>query len=93
MSKDVTKTALSPARRCLVELMQEVNYGRIERLEVKEREPVFTPPPRLVRQFVFGKDIGPNAKRTVDGFALKKKVVEFVRGSSTGSSRSRFRNS
>ena len=33
---DVTKAALTPARRRLVELMQEVNYGRIERLEVPD---------------------------------------------------------
>ncbi len=32
-----TKAALTPARRLLVELMQEVNYGRIERLEVRDR--------------------------------------------------------
>ena len=33
---DVTKAALTPARRRLVELMQEVDYGRIERLEVPD---------------------------------------------------------
>ena len=73
---DVTKAALTPARRRLVELMQEVNYGRIERLEVRELEPVFKPPPRVVRQIVFGKDNGPNARRATDGFTLKKKVAE-----------------
>ena len=31
-----TKAALTPARRLLVELMQEVNYGRIEQLEVRD---------------------------------------------------------
>ena len=34
-----TKAALTPARRPLVELMQEVNFGRIERLEVTR--PIF----------------------------------------------------
>ena len=38
---DVTKAALTPARRRLVETMQEINYGRIERLEVRDWEPVF----------------------------------------------------
>ena len=33
---DVTKAALTPAKRRLVELMQEVNYGRIEQLEVRD---------------------------------------------------------
>ena len=73
---DVTKAALTPARRRLVEAMQQINYGRIERLEVREWEPVFKPPPRVVRQIVFGKDNSPNACRANDGFALKKKVAE-----------------
>ena len=73
---DVSKAVLTPARRRLVELMQEVNYGRIEQLEVREWEPVFKPPPRVARQIVFGKDNGPNARRATDGFALKKKVAE-----------------
>ena len=77
MSTVVTKAALTPARQRLIEVMQEVNYGRIEGLEVRDWEPVLDPPPRVVRQIVFGKDNGPNACRATDGFALKKKVAEF----------------
>ena len=73
---DVTKAALTPARRRLVELMQEINYGRLEGLEVRDWEPVFKPPPQVVRQIVFGKDNGPNAQRAAQGFALKKKMAE-----------------
>ena len=73
---NVTKASLTPARRCLVELMQEINYGRIKGLEVRDCEPVLDPPLRVVRQIVFGKDNGPNACRANDGFALKKKVAE-----------------
>ena len=76
MSNVVTKAALTPARRCLVELMQEINYGRLEGLEVRDCEPVLDPPPRVVRQILFGKDNGPNARRAAQGFALKKKVAE-----------------
>ena len=72
-----TKAALTPARRLLLELMQEVNFGRIEQLEVRDWEPVLDPPPRVVRQIVFGKTNGPNARRANDGFVLKKKVAEF----------------
>ena len=71
-----TKAALTPARRLLVELMQAVNFGRIERLEVRDWEPVLDPPPRVVRQIVLGKTNGPNVRRATDGFALKKKVAE-----------------
>ena len=73
---DVTKAALTPARRRLVEVMQEIRYGRLEGLEVWEWEPVFDPPPRVVRQIVFGKANGPHTARNQDGFALKKSVAE-----------------
>ena len=75
MSNSLTKAALTPARKRLIELMQEINYGRIERLEVRDGEPVFDPPPTMLRLFLFGKDNRPNASRGNDGFALKKKVA------------------
>ncbi|MFH1625828.1 MAG: hypothetical protein ABID54_11835, partial [Pseudomonadota bacterium] len=72
----VKKRDLSEPRKRLVELMQEVNYGRIEELQVQDGEPVFDPPPTVLRLFLFGKDNGPNESRGNDGFALKKKVSE-----------------
>jgi hypothetical protein len=76
MPNVVTKTNLTPARKRLIELMQEINYGRIEKLEVYGGEPVFDPPPTVLRLFLFGKDNGPNISRRKNGFALKKKVAE-----------------
>ena len=73
---DVTKVSLTPARQRLVEVMQEIRYGRLEGLEVRDRDPVFEPPPRVVRQIVFGKDNGPHTARNQDGFALKRSVAE-----------------
>ena len=70
------KAALTPARRRLVEAMQEINYGRIDRFEVRAGEPVLDPPPGVVRQIVFGKNNGPNACRNQEEFALKKAVLE-----------------
>ena len=76
MSEVTTKASLTPARKQLLELMQEVNYGRIEELEVRDGEPVFEPPPSVIRLYLFGKDNGPNTARESDDFTLKKKVVE-----------------
>ena len=76
MPNVVTKAALTPARKRLVELMQEINYGRIEKLHVRDGEPIFDPPPTVLRLFLFGKDNGPNESRGNDGFALKRKVAE-----------------
>ncbi len=82
----VTKAALTPARQHLVELMQEINYGRIEGLQVQNGEPVFDPPPTILRLFLFGKANRPNEYHSSDGFALKKQVAElfefFDRGNS-----------
>ena len=73
---DVTKAALTPARQRLVEVMQEIRYGRLEGLEVRDGEPVLDPPPWVVRQFVFGRDNEPHTARNRDAFALKKSVAE-----------------
>ena len=70
------KATLTPARRRLVEMMQEINYGRIDRFEVRAGEPVLDPSPQVVRQIVFGKKNGPNACRNQEEFALKKTVLE-----------------
>lgn len=76
MKDIVTKSALTPARKRLVELMQDVNYGRIEGLQVRDREPLFDPPPKVLRLFLFGKENGTHTARGSDDFALKKKTTE-----------------
>ena len=76
MTDAVTKAALTPARKRLVELMQELNHGRIEGLQVRDGEPVFDPPPTMLRLFIFGKGNGPNDARGRKGFVLKGKVTE-----------------
>jgi hypothetical protein len=79
MPKSITKAVLTPARKRLIELMQEINYGRIERLEVREGDPVFDPFPTVLRLFLFGKDNGPNTAPSNDSFALKKKAAELFK--------------
>ena len=76
MKDVVTKAVLSPARKRLVELMQEINFGRIEGLQIRDGEPILDPPPTMLRQFIFGKENGPNINRSAGSFALKKKVAE-----------------
>ena len=76
MPNAVTKATLTPVRKRLVELMQEVNHGRVERLEVRDGEPVLDPPPTILRTCLFGRENGPNAALCKDNFVLKKNVVE-----------------
>lgn len=73
-----TKSSLSPHRRRLVELMQRVNFGRIEGLRVHRGEPVFDEhvPPRVILEVKFGADNGPRPESATGDFALKQQVVD-----------------
>ena len=53
--------SLSEARRRLIRLMQNINFGAIGDLEVRGGEPMFSPPPRVVREIKFGGENGPRA--------------------------------
>jgi len=77
MVTTVVKGALSPRRRAIIELMQRINFGRIEGLGVRGGEPVFDPPPRVVRTVKMGGDNGPRPQARSADFHLKREVVEF----------------
>ena len=70
----MTKQELSKPQRTLVELMQRINYGRIERLVVRHGEPVLTPPPRIIREIKFGGENGPRTEVGKPDFTLKAQV-------------------
>jgi hypothetical protein len=71
-----TKGALSPGRRWLVELMQQLNFGRIENLFVCGGDPVREPPPRVEREIKFGGENGPRPEAGAADFLLKGQVIE-----------------
>jgi hypothetical protein len=71
------KAALSPNRRRLVEAMQVLNFGRIEQLQIRAGEPVFTPAPRLIQDIKIGSaDGGPRPELAREDFPLKASVLE-----------------
>jgi hypothetical protein len=71
-----TKASLSPARRRLLELFQQINFGRLEALVIRGGEPVLDPRPILVREHKFGSENGPRPELDVADFLLKQQVVE-----------------
>jgi hypothetical protein len=79
MVSTTSKASLSPACRQLLELMQLVNFGRIEGLVVRAGDPVLDPIPRVVREVKFGGENGPRPERNAGNFALKEQVVELFR--------------
>jgi hypothetical protein len=76
MSDSAFCCALSPARRRLINLFQQVNFGRIESLLIRDGEPVFDPPPRIVREVKFGGENGPRPESNRTDFQLKTQVIE-----------------
>ena len=78
MTGAATKATLSPQRKRLVELMQGLNFGRIERLVVRDGEPVFDPPPQVLREFRPGGDNTCRPESWLDDFELKRDVLELL---------------
>lgn len=59
-------------------LMQTVNFGAIEDLEIRHGEPVFSPPPRVVREIKLGGENGPRQELALSKFLLKRPVAEML---------------
>jgi hypothetical protein len=71
------KGSLSTGYRRLIEVMQRMNFGRIKDLHVRGGEPVFDPPPSVLRDCKLGK--GQNGSRPeLDraDFELKREVID-----------------
>jgi hypothetical protein len=76
MTKEAIKSSLTPQRRCLLKTMQNVNFGRILNIEVRDGEPRFTSLTRIERLVRFGGDNQPRPEVTLEDFALKDRVIE-----------------
>ncbi len=69
-----TKSSLSQPKTRLVELMQRINFGSIEKLVVRKGELIFDPPPRVVREVKFCGENGPRPEVAKPDFTLKAQV-------------------
>jgi hypothetical protein len=76
MNDIANKSSLSAGRQRLLEMMQVLNFGRIEHLSITAGEPVFHPPPKVTREVKFGADNGPRPESSLDDFVLKVEVRE-----------------
>jgi len=72
-------SGLSEARKRLVLLMQQLNFGRIEGLVVRRGEPVFEPSPTIIREVKFGGDNMPRTEARLQDFVLKQQQCELLR--------------
>jgi len=78
MTDSVALASLPSAGQRLVRLMQELNFGQVYDLVVRDGKPVFDPPPRVVREVKFGGENGPRPEVAKADFALKAQVRELL---------------
>ncbi len=73
----LSKSSLSTPQKRLLEIMQKMNYGRIEGLSIRAGQPEFSPAPKLVRDVKLGApDNGVRPELRTSDFALKREHVE-----------------
>jgi len=73
----LNKSSLSSPQRRLLETMQKINFGRIERLSIRGGEPVLNPAPRIIRDVKLGApDNGARREFHSADFALKREHSE-----------------
>ncbi len=78
MTKLTTKSSLSDSQRRLVELMQQINFGRIEHLQVRAGEPLFDPAPRVIQKLKIGGENGARPEANSGDFWLKQQIIELL---------------
>ena len=79
MNELTTKSSLSDSHRRLVELMQRLNFGRIQNLVVRDGAPIFfDPAPKVIQKVKIGGENGPRPELSCDDFLLKKQTVELL---------------
>jgi hypothetical protein len=71
-------TQLSPPRQALIRLCQTINFGSIENLEVRDSEPVFDPPPVVLRDMKLDSDEGPRPELALSDFILSNEILRLM---------------
>jgi hypothetical protein len=69
---------LSPAWQRLLRLFQTIHFGRVEELEIRNGEPVFSPEPRVFLELKLDAADGPRPERRLDRFELRSQVERFI---------------
>jgi len=70
------KSELSAARRRLVELMKDIDFGRIQVLRLRDGDPVLDPMPRIIREIKLGSIESGAQTKLQNDFVLKSQLVE-----------------
>lgn len=75
MPQLIRKLDLSESERQLVELLQNLDFGRVEELHVLDGKPTFDPPPRAIATLKMKAETRRRDEAAVRDFSLKQSVV------------------
>ena len=78
MNPAITKSSLKPGQARLIELMQALNFGRVEELQVRGGQPFFDPRPRVIQKVKIGADNTARPEFLSADFRLKNGIVELL---------------
>ena len=79
MSTPLRLSDLSSARQALVRLCQEMNYGSIENLEIRDCEPMFNPPPTVVWDVKLDSEESARPETALPDFIVSKEILRLIR--------------
>ena len=75
----VHKTSLSLQRQLLLETLQRINFGRLERIRFRGGQPELSDDSRIIREHKFSGENGPRPETSKSDFAIKRPLVELFR--------------
>jgi hypothetical protein len=78
LMKQNTFSSLPAPHQRLVRLMQEIGFGHIDNLMIRDGLPIFDPPPRVIVDIKFGADNGPHTQLANPEFALKQSIADLI---------------
>jgi len=78
LNQPISKSSLSDPYCRLVELLQDLNFGKIEALRVVGGEPCFEPPPRVIQTLKMGGQNGPRDEAGLPDFWLRQPMVDLL---------------
>jgi len=74
----IRKKNLESSEKHLVEMMQDLNFGRIIGLHTRGGRPSFNPPPKVLREIKFGGENGPRPELKSRDFTLKSQTIALL---------------
>ena len=70
------KSSLSHQRQRLVETLQRISFGKIERIPFRDGQPELSDASKVFREHKFRSETGPNRHFPTEDFAIKRQLVE-----------------